>query len=196
MKKLLVLLFAGQLMAGDFTPKTVAIVNFTSCVTDSKYGKYEQEQLENIRKQYSTLIEEKEKEIKELAGKFEDQDYMDGLSPEAQQEKSAEYQTKNEEHNRLQSQLYQILQQANYFFIQRMSQNISKASKKIAEVQKIDIVVNREAIFYFEPKLDITTAVLTEMDKNFEEDKKQNALSENKEAKQPIVPENTTKAKK
>ena len=48
------------------TKPLIGIVNFMTCITDSKYGKNEQEQLENIKKQWTSLIEETEKELNEI----------------------------------------------------------------------------------------------------------------------------------
>jgi outer membrane protein len=152
----------------------IGVVNFMNCITDSKYGKNEQEQLENIKKQWSSLIEETEKEYSEISKKFDDQDYMDGLSPEAEEELKMKQTALSQDLSKYQNQLYQILQQANYFFIQKMSNNISKASEAIAENKKLDLVLNKEACFYNNPKIDVTDLVIKEMDKNFEKETAKN----------------------
>lgn len=184
----------GELLAAGSS----GIVNFSTCVAESKYGKHEQEQLENIRKQWSSLIEETEKELKDLSAKFEDKDYMDGLSPEAETEMKTKYQTLSEDLNKYQNQLYQVLQQANYFFIQRMASAIAKASQTIAEQKSMDTVLNKEACFFHKSDMDITTLVIKEMDKNFEADAKSKAAENEKAAKDKEVAkvEEQPKAKK
>ena len=60
-----------------------------------------------------------------------------------------------------------------------MASAISKASEKIAENKKLDIVINKEACFYHSPDMDITNLVVTEMDKTFENEQKSRSTSEN-----------------
>ncbi|MBN2480084.1 MAG: OmpH family outer membrane protein [Parachlamydiales bacterium] len=166
----------------------IGVVNFMNCVTDSKYGKNEQEQLENIKKQWSSVIEETEKELKDLNSKFQDQDYMDSLSPEAEEELKFKQKSLSEDMMKQQNQLYQILNQANYFFIQKISNNISKASEKIAADKKLDLVLNKEACFYNNPKIDVTDLVIKEMDRNFD---KETAKNETKEANETAINQET-----
>ncbi|NGX34196.1 MAG: hypothetical protein K1060chlam1_00546 [Candidatus Anoxychlamydiales bacterium] len=148
----------------------IGVVNFMTCLSESKYGKNEQAQLENIKKQWSSLIEETEKELGDLNTKFEDHDYLDGLSPEAEEELKMKQSALHQDLAKYQNQLYQILNQANYFFIQKMSTNISTASESIAENRKLDLVLNKEACFYNNPKIDITDLVIKQMDKNYEKE--------------------------
>ena len=68
----------------------IGVVNFATCITESKAGKKEQENMENMRKQMSSLIEDTEKELKEISAKFEDTEYLDSLSPKAEEDLKAE----------------------------------------------------------------------------------------------------------
>src|SRR5438105_1409735 len=106
------------------------VVNFSSCVMDSKAGKKEQESLDAMKKQMSTLVENTEKEIKEIAAKFEDTEYLDSLSPKAEEELKIRFQTLQEDLARYQNQFYQILNQANYQILQKMNGVIGKAAEK------------------------------------------------------------------
>ena len=80
-----------------------------------------------------------------------------------------------------QGQLYQVLNQANYFFMQKMAHNIAKASEVIAKDKKIDIVMNKEACFYYASDMEITKFVIERMDQNFDKEKKQQAALEKQE---------------
>jgi outer membrane protein len=155
------------------------IVNFTTCITESKYGKDEQSQLENIKGQWTSLIEETEKELKDVATKLQDQEYVEGLSPEAEEDLQMKYRGLNEDMSKYQNQLYQVLNQANYFFIQKMQTYIAKASESVAKKDSLNMVLNKEACFYNKADLDVTKNVINEMDKNFEKDLKNKKLSEN-----------------
>ena len=160
----------------------IGVVNFASCLTESKVGRKEQENMESIRKQMSSLIEDTEKELKELTAKFDDTEYLDSLSPKAEEELKVKFQTLQEDLGRYQNQFYQVLQHANYQMMHKMSGTIAKAAEKIAKSNKLDYVINKEVCFYIRPDLDVTTSVITEMDNNFELDTKASKkLSDNSE---------------
>jgi outer membrane protein len=164
-----------SLCAADAT----SVVNFSTCITNSKYGKKEQENFENLRKQLSALIDDTEKELKDISAKFEDSEYLDSLSPKAEEEMKARFQTLNEDLSRYQGQFYQVMQQANMQLIHKMSAQIARASEKVAKDKKLDYVINKEACFYYRPELDLTQQGVTEMDKNFDIDAKSKKLSDN-----------------
>lgn len=166
-------IFADSIMTG--------VVNFSSCVTDSKYGKKEQENFESLRKQMASMIENTESQMKEIATKCEDTEYLDSLSPKAEEELKVKFQALQEELSRYQNQFMQVLQHANQQVVQKIHNAISVASKEIAEKQKLDYVINKEACFYIRPGLDVTTQVISEMDKKFEHDEKQKKISDNSE---------------
>ncbi len=164
-------------------PATIGVVNFNTCITDSKLGKQEQASFESLKKQMSSLIEETDKQLNEISSKFNDPDYMDGLSPEAGEELKNKFRGLSEEMNRYQNQYYQVLQQANMKILQHVGGTISLASEKIAKEKKLNMVVNKDAFFYFAPTLEVTTAVINEMDKTFEEAAKQEVATTEEAAK-------------
>lgn len=168
-------LLAGSAFAAE-TP-FIGVVNFATCVTDSKMGKKEQENLENLRKQMSSLVENTEKELKEIASKFEDTEYLDSLSPKAEEDLKVKYQTLQEDMGRYQNQFYQVLNHANYQMMQKVSNSIAAAAEKVAKSRKLDYVMNKEACFYINSDYDVTTTVIGEMDKQFD----LKALSDNTE---------------
>lgn len=174
---------AAFLLAGSAFADSglTGVVNFTTCITDSKSGKKEQENMENIRNQMSNLIEDTEKELKELSAKFEDTEFLDSLSPKAEEEMKVKYQALQEDLGRYQNQYYQVLQHAQYQLIQKMSGNIAKAAEIVAKQKNLDYVINKEACFYIRPDRDETSAVILEMDKIFETQNKAKKLSDNAE---------------
>ncbi|MCB1081343.1 MAG: OmpH family outer membrane protein [Simkaniaceae bacterium] len=154
------------------------IVSFPSCVTESKYGKQEQDAFEHIKTQMTTLMNDIEKQLNEIATLFQDPEYVDSLSPEAEQEKKAQFQTLSEELNRYQNQYMQVMQQANMKLMQVMNNHVAKASEAIAKRKKIPMVMREEACFHYNPSFDITAEVIQEMDKNFEKDSQKTAKAE------------------
>ncbi|MEI8329064.1 MAG: OmpH family outer membrane protein [Chlamydiia bacterium] len=168
------LLFISPAFADN---SSFGIVNFAHCISDSKIGKEEQSSFENLKTQMTTHLEGTEKQINELAAKFNDADYMDGLSPEAEEELKNKIRSLNDELGRYQNQYYQVLNQANMKIVQAVSATIQTASEKVAKDKKLNMVVNKEACFFYNPATDITNLVIAEMDKTFElESKKKKAL--------------------
>jgi outer membrane protein len=159
----------------------IGVVNFATCITESKSGKKEQENMENIRNQMSSLIQETETQLKELSGKFEDTEFLDSLSPKAEEEMKIKFQTLQEDLGRYQNQFYQVLQHAQYQLIQKMSGSIAKAAEVVAKDKHLDYVMNKEACFYIRPDLDVTSSVITQMDKSYELEGKKKKLSDNGE---------------
>lgn len=191
-------LIATALTTSAFTAEAAqsfGIVNFGTCVSDSKLGKQEQASFETLKKQMSTLLEDTEKQLNELSAKFNDPEYLDGLSPEAEDELKNKFRALSEEMNRYQNQYYQVMNQANMRIMQVMANNINTASEKVANAKKLNMVVNKDACFFYNPSLDITNLIIAEMDKGFAEAeaKKQTAAAEKPAA---AAPEAKTEVKK
>ena len=161
-------LTTGVLSAGE----RIGIVNFATCVADSKVGKAEQANFEGVKKQLSGHLEKTEKELNDLAMKLNDPDYMDGLSPEAETDLKEKIQNLNEELSRYQSQYYQVLNQANMKVVQLLSSKVNAASEIVAKEKKLDLVVHKDACFSYSTDLDITNLVIIKMDKAYETEAK------------------------
>ncbi len=185
-----ILLLSTSLSVGAFAADalSIGIVNFTNCITDSKLGKQEQASFEALKKQMSSLLEDTEKQLNDITAKFNDSEYLDGLSPEAEEELKNKFRVLNEEMSRYQNQYYQVLNQANMRIIQTLSTSITQASEKVAKDKKLSAVLNKDASFYYTPALDVTSSVVTEMDKNFQMDAKQQSA-----APAPVTETDTTK---
>ena len=157
--------------------QSIGIVNFAECVTGSKMGKQEQASFDSMKNQMTKSLEELEKQITEISAKFNDQEYLESLNPKAEEELKTKFRTLNEELARNQNQFYQLLNQANMRIIQIIQEQINQAAETIAKDKTLAMVVNKEAVFFYSPALDITTDVISEMDRQFEvnETKKEKA---------------------
>ncbi len=170
------LLAVGCLSAASLSAaESIGVVNFATCISDSKIGKAEQANFEDLKKQLGGHLESVEKELNEIAGKLNDTEYMDGLSPEAEMELREKARGLNEEMMRYQNQYYQVLNQANMKIVQQISSQIASASETVAKSQKRSLVLNKESSFYYEDSLDITSLVIAEMDKTFDMSAKKTA---------------------
>lgn len=158
---------------GANSPLKISVVNFKTCVELSKMGKQEQASFEAMKKQMETALEEKEKVINEIAQKSQDPDYLDSLTPEAETELKRKFRALSQEITGLQNQYYQALSQANVKIVQKLSETVAKASAKVAKDNKIDIVLNEEASFFYSPDLDISSKVVAVMDQIHEQESKE-----------------------
>jgi outer membrane protein len=172
--KLFATLFCAVAINGQAAEKlpSIGIVNFATCIQESKFGKQEQETLETLKTQLQKSIEDIHIQLNDAVTKLQDTDYLDSLNPEAEKELKVKFQTLNEELNRYQGQYYQIIQQANMRLVQTMNDRINHASEQVAKKDKISLVINREAAFHFSDTLDITKKVIDELDKRFEDQSK------------------------
>lgn len=170
----LVLATAAVLCSATTAPAAginIRYVNFKECVESSEMGKLEQNQLDQMKKQMEASLEGKEKELTALAEKLNDVDYLDSLSPEAETDLKRKFRALNQEMGTLQNQYYQTLQQTNYKILQKMHQAVAGASNEVARAQKIDLIVNEDVCFHKNSELDITSLVVSEMNKNYQKQK-------------------------
>lgn len=142
----------------------VGVVNFKECVDKSKIGKQEQSSFEALKKQAENVIQEKEKTLREISNKINDADYMDSLSNEAEAELKHRFRALSQELGQQQQQLYQTLSQANYKIIQKLTDEVNEAAKKVAAAENFDLVLNEDSCFFFSPKLDVTTQIIKALD--------------------------------
>jgi len=159
------LLFSANGHSEEVTkaPK-VAVVNFKKCVEDSNVGKAERENFDALRKQMESTLEQKEKSLTELTQKFNDPDYLDSLSPEAEEEAKNQYRNLSQEMAQLQQQYYQTLNQTNMKVVQKLADLVATASEKVAKEQGIDLVLNEESSFFYVSTMDISDAIIKSMD--------------------------------
>lgn len=159
---------ANSAFAANDTQINAGIVNIQTCVSESKYGLKEKENFEQVQSRFSQLISEQEKQLKEIADKLQDADYMDGLSKEAESELKAKFSSLNEELMRYQNLFYQTIQQANAKLWQAMNEHIQTASQEVAKKKNLNMIINKETSFFYNPKLDVTEDIIKVMDKQYE----------------------------
>jgi outer membrane protein len=172
MKKLTVIFLAAASIfcfrgvnAADLT---IGFVNFKSCIEKSKHGQHEKNAFEALKKQMSDALEKSDAELEEIAKKLEDQDYMDGLSPTAEEELKNKFQLLSQEYARYQNQFYQLLNQANYKMLQTMHEEVSLAAEKVRESNHLSLMLNEDSAFAHISSLDYTLAVIEQMNKQFD----------------------------
>jgi outer membrane protein len=150
-------------------PARLGVVKFRQCVEQSKFGQKEQEAFEALRERMQSALSEKETALNEIARKFQDPDFLDGLSDEAEAELKHKFRVLSQDLNQFQNEYYQQLNQANMRIMQQLSSVVASASNEVAKSEALDAVVNDDAFFFFTPDVDVTGKVIAVMDRVFNE---------------------------
>jgi len=160
--------------------ESVGFANFKKCIELSKQGLGEKNALEALKKQMNEALQKTDKELEETAKKLEDRDYMDGLSPTAEEELKQRFQLLSQEFTKYQNQCYQILNQANMRMLQSLHESVCTAAEVVRKKNQLKIILNEDSAFAWENTLDYTNTVVQEMDLQFElENNKQKVDVEN-----------------
>ncbi len=170
-------LFSAQLLAAflsvtaSLSALTIGTANVRYCIEESKIGKSEQSQFEELKKQLEQGLEQKDKELNELAPKLKDE-YLDTLTPEAERELKEKFNQLSQEMSIQQNQYYQTLNSANYQFMSKILEMIQEASKIVATQKKLDLILNDEACFYKNDSVDVSKEIVKELDAAFDKAQK------------------------
>lgn len=144
------------------------VVNFKTCIEESKLGKQEQANFDGLKKQLDGLLEQKDKELQDVAAKLNDLDYLDSLSSEAENELKHKFRTLSQEISQHQNFYMQTLNQTNMRVMQKLNDAIQEAAQKVAQRQGFDLVLNEEMSFFHDKQLDISKEVIALMDEAFD----------------------------
>lgn len=150
-------------------PSPFGVVDFEKCIVESKQGQKEQENLKEVQEKMKKLMAEKEAEVTTISTNLENPEFIDGISPEAEQKLKQKMQVLQEEQELLQNQWFQMLQQANMRFYEEMSHHVKRASRVISKEKKIPFIFQKTFCFSFPPEADMTPLVVQAMDKTFED---------------------------
>lgn len=172
MKKYLFAALLASTLCVSSAQADFGFVNFKEVIEKSKIGKQEQGSFDSLKDQMEKVLEEKDKELNELASKFNDPDYMDTLSPEAENDLKHKFRLLTQDMNEKQSQFYQALQSAQAKIMAKIAESVSKASVTVAKTKKLDAIFNQDATFYMADSLNISADVVKEMDTVFEKETK------------------------
>lgn len=153
-----------------FAEAKIGVVNFKECVDKSKQGMQEKNSFEALKTQMMESLEKADKELSDLASKLDDQDYVDGLSPAAEEELKLKFQQLSQEFAKYQNQYYQLLNQANYKMLQAMHLYVEKAAETIRKDKQLTAIFSQDSFFAFDEYLDITKDVIVKMDAEFEKE--------------------------
>lgn len=158
--------------AEDAKALKTRFVNFKNVVEKSKLGKQEQGNFETLKRQMDVVLEEKEKTFRDLENKLQNPEYLDSITAEAETDLKRRYRALGQELEMQNNQYMQTLNQANMKIIQKLIEVVKKTTDKVAKKENIDMIVNEESTFFYNPILDISDKIVAAMDEDFEKDSK------------------------
>lgn len=168
--------FCGSTQAFTETQKAapenmhIGVVNFKECVEKSKQGIQEKNSFDMLKNQMMETLQKSEKELSDIAQKLEDQEYMDGLSPAAEEELKIKFQQLSQDYSRYQNQYYQLLNQANYRMLQSMHNSVAQAAEEVRKDKKLTAIYSQDSFFAYDDFLDQTELVIAKMNANHEKE--------------------------
>ena len=166
-------LFALTLLMADAAEAaSYGFVNFKEVIEKSKLGKQEQASFDSLKEQMEKVLEEKDRELNEIATKFNDPDFVDTLSPEAEDDLKNKFRALSQDMTEKQNQFYQALQNAQMKIMAKIAESIAKASDKVASDKKMDAIFNQDATFFLKDMANLSDEVIKEMDVSFEKEAK------------------------
>lgn len=145
----------------------VGVVNLQRCLEESLLGKKEQEDLDRIKKRFGKSIGKLEEELKSIYMKLQDEEYMEGLSQTASDELKKEFEDKTGEYQVLMSQYQQELNQKHIKRLQKVINEVKKASQIVRQKKQLSVILNDEVVLAG-PEADQTDAIIKILDESFE----------------------------
>ncbi len=155
---LLLSLLPGFAMAAD---QTIAVLDWRAALLGTEQAKGE---FEKIRKSLSA--DEKEiRELAEQARKLQERlkKEADKLSDDEKRQLSKEIQEKAEEYQFLGQRLKKEQRQQQEAYIRNARLMLDDAVRAVIEKAKIDLLLDRQAVTFVKPELDVTQAVIKEL---------------------------------
>lgn len=145
----------------------IGVVNLQRCLEESLLGKKEQEELDRIKKRFSKSIGKLEEELKSMYSKLQDEEYMEGLSQTASDELRKDFEEKTGEYQVLMSQYQQELNQRHVKRLQKVFDEVKKASQIVRQKKNLSVILNEEVVLAA-PNVDQTEAIIKILDESFE----------------------------
>lgn len=157
------LIFTAPSLQAESLQGTVGVVHVARIAQESKAGKSMASQVQSLNTELKELIEKEEKDLKNAEEQLQRQRTI--VSPEVYQQKRQDFQKEVaglQQKIRVKSRETELgLRKAE----QELKQAISKIIGDIAQQQNLELVLPREQILYGTGNLDITNAVISQLDR-------------------------------
>ena len=171
MKNLLLFISLSLVSSPAFaasSTSTIGIVNLRRCLEESALGKKEAAEFEKMKKQFSNSMGKMEEELSSIYSKLQDDDYMEGLSESAATELRKKFEELSAEYNTAQGQYYQILNQSNLKRMQKIMDEVKKASEIVRVQEGLSVLLNEDVVLAIDASADKTDDIIKILDDSFQ----------------------------
>ena len=171
MKKLLLFISLSLVSSPAFaasSTSTIGIVNLRRCLEESALGKKEAAEFEKMKKQFSNSMGKMEEELSSIYSKLQDDDYMEGLSESAATELRKKFEELSAEYHTAQGQYYQILNQSNLKRMQKIMDEVKKASEIVRVQEGLSVLLNEDVVLAIDASADKTDDIIKILDDSFQ----------------------------
>ena len=171
MKKLLLFISLSLVSSPAFaasSTSTIGIVNLRRCLEESALGKKEAAEFEKMKKQFSNSMGKMEEELSSIYSKLQDDDYMEGLSESAATELRKKFEELSAEYNTAQGQYYQILNQSNLNRMQKIMDEVKKASEIVRVQEGLSVLLIEDVVLSIDASADKTDYIIKILDDSFQ----------------------------
>ena len=171
MKKLLLFISLSLVSSPAFaasSTSTIGIVNLRRCLEESALGKKEAAEFEKMKKQFSNSMGKMEEELSSIYSKLQDDDYMEGSSESAATELRKKFEELSAEYNTAQGQYYQILNQSNLKRMQKIMDEVKKASEIVRVQEGLSVLLNEDVVLAIDASADKTDDIIKILDDSFQ----------------------------
>lgn len=142
--------------------QTIAVVDMQTILQDSKAAKSIQSQVEKLQQTYQTQIANEEKRLREAEQQLARQQTI--LAPEAYAEKRREFEQEIGKVQTDVNQKKQSLERAFAIGMKKLQDELVQIIGKMAEEKGYSIVLPRAQVLLVESAMDVTPAVLAQLD--------------------------------
>jgi len=152
------------LCEASYAADKVGYINLQRLVNESKMGKAARKEMQELRKKKEALVAEKLSEINELRKLLSEK--RDKMDPRERRDKLEDLQRKYKDYQRLVEDVKEDIQREDRELVAIILQKADGVLKKVAKKKKYTIILkDPNAVGYLDPKVDITDAVVKELNK-------------------------------
>lgn len=182
-KFLILMLLASASISASEKQEKFRFIDFQECFQKSTYGEDARKHLEGAVQKLQEVVDDTKSQLEAVSKKLEDQDYVDGLSPDAEQALVGERQQLSERLNMISAQGNQALQYEQQAIQASLEKHLSEIAAIYGPENKLNAILPKQIGIYWNKALDITDIFIELLNKKIEEEKAAEASSTEKEEK-------------
>ncbi len=158
----------------------IGVVDVRRVLDESKFGKEEQRALESLGEELQGSLAKTQRELEDLVRRSQDPEYLESLSAKAEEELQMAGQSLSQNYMAQTNQFKKIMGEAEMHLLEELNLQVSRAAQIVARAEGLAMCLRQEACPYFLEQLNITDAIIDEMDKAYSQKPKEAAAATSK----------------